>query len=212
MSSDHLHRSPPCPSRSPSITSRTIVTTDYRALAAGRPPAPGSALAHACRQLLADRRPCRALHQLAAGSARNYLARLNFREDARTARRGRSRRAAAVINPSTFSPNLTRPSSPSPTKPACARNCCPTSVAPPGKRLKDFLMTILRATVGSVDFLVDVNRRVQQAVGYVIRLEPGGAGSRTDAGTGAVRAAIRPGCWPRCCANRASPRASSPAT
>jgi len=39
--------------------------------------------------------------------------------------------------------------------------------------LRGFLGTIPRDTRGSVDFLVDLNRRVQHAVSYVIRLEPG---------------------------------------
>ena len=36
-----------------------------------------------------------------------------------------------------------------------------------------FVDGVPRETVASVDFLVDLNQRVQNAIGYVIRLEPG---------------------------------------
>ncbi len=43
----------------------------------------------------------------------------------------------------------------------------------PGLRLRAFLDTVECNDVPSVDFLVQLNQRVQQAVGYVIRMEPG---------------------------------------
>jgi transglutaminase-like putative cysteine protease len=44
---------------------------------------------------------------------------------------------------------------------------------PPGPRLKQFLATISRAPRNTVDFLVELNQRLQQEVRYVIRMEPG---------------------------------------
>ena len=47
-------------------------------------------------------------------------------------------------------------------------NCLPLTPL-----LRGFLDTIASTPQASVDFLVDLNRQVQRAVGYVIRLEPG---------------------------------------
>jgi uncharacterized protein (DUF2126 family)/transglutaminase-like putative cysteine protease len=44
---------------------------------------------------------------------------------------------------------------------------------PAGPRLRDFLRAIGRRPAGTVDFLVDVNRRLAQSIRYIIRLEPG---------------------------------------
>lgn len=44
---------------------------------------------------------------------------------------------------------------------------------PVGPRLKKFLATIPRKEMRSVDYVVDVNRRVEEAVDYIVRLEPG---------------------------------------
>ena len=47
------------------------------------------------------------------------------------------------------------------------------SVPPAGPRLSALLASIDRASVPVVQFLVDLNQRVQREVGYLIRLEPG---------------------------------------
>ncbi len=44
---------------------------------------------------------------------------------------------------------------------------------PAGPLLKAFLADVPKAAENTVDFLVDLNRRVSQVVGYIIRLEPG---------------------------------------
>uniref|UniRef100_UPI00190F2225 transglutaminase-like domain-containing protein n=1 Tax=Geminicoccus flavidas TaxID=2506407 RepID=UPI00190F2225 len=46
-------------------------------------------------------------------------------------------------------------------------------VEAPGPLLSDFLAEIPRATTNTVNFIVDLNRRLQQAIGYVVRMEPG---------------------------------------
>jgi uncharacterized protein (DUF2126 family)/transglutaminase-like putative cysteine protease len=47
------------------------------------------------------------------------------------------------------------------------------AAAPAGPRLQSFLDKIPRRTQVTIDFLVDLNRRVQSEIGYVIRLDPG---------------------------------------
>src|SRR5262245_4310663 len=44
---------------------------------------------------------------------------------------------------------------------------------PPGPRLKAFLASIDRARRNTVDFLVDLNMRLQREIRYLIRMEPG---------------------------------------
>src|SRR6201987_2940016 len=44
---------------------------------------------------------------------------------------------------------------------------------PAGPRLTVFLRTIPRSSRNTVDFLVDLNQRLQRAIRYLIRMEPG---------------------------------------
>ena len=47
------------------------------------------------------------------------------------------------------------------------------STAEPGPRLREYLATVDRAPKQAVNFLVDLNARLQQSIHYVIRMEPG---------------------------------------
>ena len=63
---------------------------------------------------------------------------------------------------------------------------------PAGPRLKEFICSISRDTRNTVDFLVELNQRLQQMIKYVVRMEPGvqtpeetltlGSGSCRDSG------------------------------
>ena len=64
----------------------------------------------------------------------------------------------------------------------------------------------------TMEFLVDLNRRLSQEISYVIRMEPGVQTPRGDADAAPARAATRRGCWCRCCAISAWPRGSCPGT
>jgi uncharacterized protein (DUF2126 family) len=44
---------------------------------------------------------------------------------------------------------------------------------PPGPRLKEFVQSISRKPTNTVDFLVELNQRLQHLIRYVIRMEPG---------------------------------------
>ena len=65
----------------------------------------------------------------------------------------------------------------------------------------------------TIDYLVEINQRLQQAVTLHHPHGAGRADLRGDADAwAAAPAAIRPGCWCRCCATSAWRPASSPAT
>ena len=57
-------------------------------------------------------------------------------------------------------------------------------IEPPGPALCSFLNTVPRKTARTIDFLVDLNRRLRDHVGYVIRMEAGVQTCRTDARNG----------------------------
>jgi uncharacterized protein (DUF2126 family)/transglutaminase-like putative cysteine protease len=46
-------------------------------------------------------------------------------------------------------------------------------VPPPGRAFQEFLLSIPRSAESTIDYMVDLNRRVHEAVKYVIRLEAG---------------------------------------
>ena len=65
--------------------------------------------------------------------------------------------------------------SPSPTNRALIEELRPYlgKPKPPGPRLAEFIAASRATSNVTVDFLIDVNQRVQHAIGYVIRLDPG---------------------------------------
>ncbi len=84
---------------------------------------------------------------------------------------------------------------------------------PPTLLLGAFLQEALPQGANTVQFLVDLNARIQRRVGYVVRMEPGvQTPDETPASPAPAPAATRPGSSSRCCASSASPPASSPAT
>jgi transglutaminase-like putative cysteine protease len=82
---------------------------------------------------------------------------------------------------------------------------------PAGPRLAAFLDTIPSEPTGTVDFVVGLNARLANEIGYVIRMEPGVQTPEETFNTGKGPAATPAGCWFRSLRISASPRASSPA-
>ena len=105
----------------------------------------------------------------------NYLARLNFPEKTRELRIEVDLVAElSVINPFDFFPEPYAEKFPFAYAAEQREELLPfLQTLTPTPKLTEFVKEIPRQPIGSVDFLVDVNRRVQRAVGYVIRLEPG---------------------------------------
>jgi len=105
----------------------------------------------------------------------NYLARLNFPEKTRELRVEVDLIAElSVINPFDFFPEPYAEKFPFAYEAAQRDELLPfLQTLAPSPKLGEFIKTIPREPIGSVDFLVDINRRVQRVVSYVIRLEPG---------------------------------------
>jgi len=81
---------------------------------------------------------------------------------------------------------------------ALARELLPfLELIPCGENFDRFMKSLDRTEKQTIDFLVDLNRRVQEAVGYLIRMEPG------------VQTPTPVGCWCRYCAIWALRRALS---
>jgi uncharacterized protein (DUF2126 family)/transglutaminase-like putative cysteine protease len=105
----------------------------------------------------------------------NYLARLIFPEKTRELRVEVDLVAQmAVINPFDFFPEPYAEKFPFAYEAGQRDELLPyLTTLPPTPKVSQFLATIPRDPMASVDFLVDINQRVQRVVGYVIRLEPG---------------------------------------
>ena len=82
---------------------------------------------------------------------------------------------------------------------------------PAGPRLQAFLDGIDRSPKRTVDFVVDLNRRLASEIEYVIRMEPGVQSPEETFERASARAAIRAGSWCRSCAIWAWRRDSCPA-
>ncbi len=105
----------------------------------------------------------------------NYLARLVFPEKTREFRIEVDLVAAmSVINPFDFFPESYAEKFPFKYEAGLREELLPfLHTLPPTPLVRRLLDTIPGEPMNSVDFLVDINRRVQQVVSYVIRLEPG---------------------------------------
>jgi uncharacterized protein (DUF2126 family) len=80
----------------------------------------------------------------------------------------------AVFNPFDFFLEPYAENCPFTYEPSAARELRPyleTEVA--GPSLLDFLAAVPRTPIRTIDFLIDINQRLQRHIGYVIRLEPG---------------------------------------
>ncbi len=105
----------------------------------------------------------------------NFLARLVFPEPTR----GLSIEVdlvaeMSVLNPFDFFLEPSAERSPFQYEPWLAKDLAPFLEAPAaGPRLREFLATIDLADTRTIDFLVDINRRLAREVAYIIRLQPG---------------------------------------
>ncbi|TWS95838.1 DUF2126 domain-containing protein [Reyranella sp. CPCC 100927] len=105
----------------------------------------------------------------------NYLARLVFPEPASRFEVTVDLVAdMAVINPFDFFLAPDAEEYPFQYDPTLSADLAPfRKTSPPGPRLAAWLARVDRSPKRSVDFLVALNRRLQQDIGYVIRMEPG---------------------------------------
>ena len=80
----------------------------------------------------------------------------------------------AVFNPFDFFLEPYAEACPFPYETALARELRPfLETEPAGPKLADFLASVPRNPTRTIDFLISINQRLQAAIGYVIRLEPG---------------------------------------
>jgi len=80
----------------------------------------------------------------------------------------------AVINPFDFFLEPEAEKYPFVYDPLTARELCPyVGAEPAGPQLASFLTEIPRESIGTLEFLVGLNQRLQRAIGYVRRPEPG---------------------------------------
>ncbi len=119
----------------------------------------------------------------------------------------------AVYNPFDFFIEEYAEQSPFSYAPDLARELAPyLETEEPGPLLKKFVESIPTKKVRTIDFLVDLNARVNSDIGYLIRLEPGVQTPRKRSPSHRARAATRAGFWSTRCAIWVSPHASSRAT
>ncbi len=76
--------------------------------------------------------------------------------------------------------------------------------APLGPLGQKYVDAIPRKPTNTVNFMVDLNRQLQQEISYTIRLEPGSSRLKKLCRWHAVPAAIRHGCWCKSCDTSAS--------
>jgi len=105
----------------------------------------------------------------------NYLARLVFPEKTRRFEVAIDLVAdMAVINPFDFFLEPSCETFPFEYDPALTEDLAPfRKVGPPGPLLAAWLAKVDRAPARTVDFIVGLNRRLQQDIAYIVRMEPG---------------------------------------
>ena len=136
-----------------------------RAGAAGRPAAAGAAFPHADPVLLAEGRAQPAFPQLAAGPAGQLSGAPGLpREDRPLRGRGRPGRRHDGDQPVRLLPRARRPRTfPSPTMPSLAEELAPfRKLEPPGPLLAAWLASVDRSQQRTIDFMVELNARLQQ--------------------------------------------------
>ena len=167
-------------------------------------------------QLFAEDQPAQPLPQLAAGPARQLAgagrlprAGRSLLDRGRSARRNGGDQSVRLLRRA-----LRRELSRSPIDATLAGDLAAYFEAEPQGPLFEALVAQscrLSAAARSISWS-SINSRLQQRIGYVIRMETGRADARRKrCKSASARAATAPGCWCSCCAGWASPRGSSPA-